>query len=238
MTTSMLAGRWPAGLPPATQVAQQVPGATPSPVAVETVHPASTAAKVLPLAASALLWLGTLVGSLLLVLLASRHGRVPTFGARLLSVAAMAGAAPAVVLGLGRLWDHDLDIGWPLVGFLVLVAGAFAALQGGVLRLLGLRGAALLAPLYLMAPAVAAQPPELLDPTYRTFLWSWTPFRFSTETLRSLLVLDGSAPDVGIGIAVFSVMAVAGLVVLLWPARRRTVSDVGAQPVRDPAPVG
>lgn len=92
--------------------------------------------------------------------------------------------------------------------------------------------------MHLMAPAVAAQPPELLNPAYRTLLWSWTPFRFSTETLRSLLVLDGSAPDVGVGVAVFTVMAAAGMVVLLWPARRRTMSDVGAQPVGVPAPVG
>lgn len=51
-------------------------------------------------------------------------------------------------------------------------------------------------------------------------------FRFSTETLRSLLFLDGSAPDVSTGIVVFASIAVVGLAVLLWPARKK--GDDGA----------
>lgn len=91
-----------------------------------------------------------------------------------------------------------------------------------MLRLLGLFGIAILAPLYLMAPAVAALPGELVQPAYKVALWSWTPFRFSTETLRSLLYLDGSAPDVATGVIVFASLAVVGLVVVLWPSRRGT----------------
>jgi hypothetical protein len=55
---------------------------------------------------------------------------------------------------------------------------------------------AVLGPLYLLAPAVAGQVPELLHPAYRAVLWSWTPFRFSTEGLRSLLQGTPVAPDV------------------------------------------
>ncbi len=56
--------------------------------------------------------------------------------------------------------------------------------------------------------------PELLNPTYRALLWSWTPFRFSTEALRSLLLGTPSAPDVRLGVIVLASMAVAGLAVL------------------------
>jgi hypothetical protein len=61
--------------------------------------------------------------------------------------------------------------------------------------------------------------PEMLDPAYRTLLWSWTPFRFSTEGLRSLLQGVPDAPDVRTGVIVLASMAVVGLIVILWPGR-------------------
>jgi hypothetical protein len=100
------------------------------------------------------------------------------------------------VLGLARIWDAGLPLSWEVAGFLGLVGTAFALLQAGVLRWLGLAGMAVLAPLYLMAPAVAGMPPELLNPVYRALLWSWTPFRFTAEGLRSLLFVGSGAPDV------------------------------------------
>jgi len=77
----------------------------------------------------------------------------------------------------------------------------------------------ILGPLYLVAPAVAGQVPELLNPAYRALLWSWTPFRFSAEGLRSLLQGTPDAPDVTTGAWVLAVMLVAGLIVVAWPAR-------------------
>src|SRR5205807_9432115 len=116
-----------------------------------------------------------------------------------------------VVAGLARLWDAAIPLGWEAAGFLALVGGAFALLQAGVLRWLGVRGVAVLGPLYLMAPAVAGLVPELLNPVYRAALWSWTPFRFSTEGLRSLLFLGRDGPDVQAALWVFGAIAVAGL---------------------------
>jgi len=190
-----------------------------APLTVETLHPTSAAGKVFPLAASALLWIATLVASALPVVLAARAGRRLSSGSRLVTAAAAGVLAPAVVIGFGWLWDAELTVGWSAVGFLVLVAAAFATVQSAVLRLLGLAGAPVLAVLYLTAPSVAAQAPELLAPAYRALLWSWTPFRFSSETLRSLLFLDASAPGVGVGVLVFALLAAGGLAVLLWPSR-------------------
>jgi hypothetical protein len=122
------------------------------------------------------------------------------------------------VLGLARLWDSGLPLRWPTVGFLLLVATGFTAFQAGVLRWLGTAGMAILAPLYLMAPSVAGQVPELLNPAYRALLWSWTPFRFSTEGLRSLIYL-GHGADVRTALWVFGGLALAGLILLAIPPR-------------------
>uniref|UniRef100_UPI0035E42BEE hypothetical protein n=1 Tax=Amycolatopsis pithecellobii TaxID=664692 RepID=UPI0035E42BEE len=100
-----------------------------------------------------------------------------------------------------------------------LVSTAFAAIQGALLRLLGFAALAILAPLYLLAPAVAGQVPELLNPVYRIALWSWTPFRFSTEGMRSILQGTPGAHDVTTALWVLGVLLVAGLVVLVWPGR-------------------
>src|SRR5207249_4693709 len=113
-------------------------------------------------------------------------------------------------------------------GFLTLVGLAFALLQSAVLRWLGLRGVAVLVPLYLMAPAVAGVAPELLNPVYRDALWSWTPFRFSTEGLRSLLFPGGGDADVRTALWVFGSIAVAGLLATLAPRPRRARTAVTA----------
>jgi hypothetical protein len=217
--------------PTGTQVAQQVltgvaQAVSGQAVEVQTVHPASAAARAVPLAASALLWIGTLVGSVLVVAIALRAERPTTVPLRLATAVLVPVGATGALLGLMLLWDSSLRIDARLVGFLLLAAFAFAAVQGAVLRLLGLAGMAILAPLYLMAPAVAGQVPELLHPAYRALLWSWTPFRFSTEGVRSLLLLDGVPPDVRTALWVLGGMAVAGLIVLMWPSRRHpTMQD-------------
>ena len=220
--------------PQGTQVAQQVltgaaqglAGAlaqqqvTVAPPRVETVHAASTAGRTAPLAASALLWIGGLVAAMAFGFLTVRRGLAPGAVARLALVTSVGVAATGVVVGLMTLWDSSLDISVDVLGFLFLTAVAFASVQGALLRLLRLRAAALLGPMYLLAPAVAGTVPEMLDPAYRTLLWSWTPFRFSTEGLRSLLQGVPDAPDVRNGVLVLACMAVVGLVVMLWPGRR------------------
>ncbi|GEL20153.1 hypothetical protein [Pseudonocardia asaccharolytica] len=107
-----------------------------------------------------------------------------------------------------------------------------------MLRLAGLPGIGLLALLYLTAPAVVGQVPELLHPCYRVLLWSWTPFRFAADALRSLLFSAGMAPAVAVGVWVFAGLAAAGLVVLAWPSWRRADGAAALADNQAPAPVG
>ncbi len=201
-------------------LAQQQPDLRVAPPQVEVLHPVSTAGRTAPLAASALIWIGGLVGGMAFALLVIRRGLRPTALSRLALVTSVAVFVTAVVVGLLKLWDSALPMGWDVLGFLFLTSVAFAAVQGALLRLVKLRAAAILGPLYLLAPAVAGTVPEMLNPAYRTLLWSWTPFRFSTEGLRSLLQGVPDAPDVRLGMLVLGAMAVVGLVVMLWPSSR------------------
>ncbi|WP_208630391.1 ABC transporter permease [Amycolatopsis kentuckyensis] len=209
--------------PAGTQVAQQALTGAATALAgapkQEVVHPAGVAGRVAPLAASALAWIGALLAGLALTQLAKRTGRTIGAGARFLQVTGAGVLLTAVVAGFFALWDATLPLTADVLGFVFLAATAFAALQAGLLRLLGLRAMAVLAPLYLIAPAVAGQVPELLNPAYRALLWSWTPFRFTTEGLRSLLQGVPGAPDVTTALWVLGALLAVGLLVTLWPAR-------------------
>ena len=213
--------------PNATAIAQPiltgVALAVKAPVQVVTVHPTSATGRTLPLAATALLWLAALASNLVSLTFAPRLRRGAPLGrAGVVGVAAFAAVfGTGLVFGLAWLWDSSLAIGWDVAGFLLLVGLAFALLQGAVLRWLGLPGVAVLGPLYLMAPAVAGLPPELINPTYRALLWSWTPFRFSTEAIRSLAFLGGGAPDVAPALGLFAAIALGGLVLILARSKGR-----------------
>jgi hypothetical protein len=207
-----------------TSVRTQPAGTAPA-LQVVTIHPTSAAGRTLPLAAGALLWLATLIASVLAAVAAPRLrggrplGRLATLAAA--AVSALLGTA--VVTGLAYAWDSSLPMSWAAAGFLALVGLAFALLQAAVLRWLGLRGLAVLVPLYLTAPAVAALVPELLNPVYRDLLWSWTPFRFSADGLRGLLFLGGDTPDVRTALWVFGAIGAAGLLAVLAPKPGRRV---------------
>jgi hypothetical protein len=230
--------------PGGAQVAQQVlttiaaalPGVEPP--RVITLHPASTAGRVAPLAGSALLWIAGLVAGLLFVLMKTRGGVAPGLTARIVLPLTASVLAVGVVALLLRLWDSSLPLGGDVLGYLLVAALAFTGVQGALLRLLGLRAAAVLGPLYLIAPAVAGQVPELLHPFYRDVLWSWTPFRFAAEGIRSLLQGTGSAPDVRTGLIVLGSMAAAGLIVIVLPGRRSARQEAEPDSSLGVVPVG
>ncbi|MBM7775887.1 hypothetical protein JOD54_006091 [Actinokineospora baliensis] len=217
--------------PQGTQVAQQVltgaAAALGGQVRTEMISPASTAGRTAPLAASALLWIGGLVAGAGLVVLGGRLGVKAEPAHRIGLIAGVSVTGVAVVAGFLALWDSGLPLDFAVLGYLLLTAVAFVALQGALLHHLGIRAMALLGPLYLIAPAVAGQVPEMLDPAYRALLWSWTPFRFAAEGLRSLLQGTPDAPDVTLGLLVLGGIAVAGLVAVVLPNARKA-----AQPAK------
>ncbi|MCG8928505.1 ABC transporter permease [Lentzea sp. CC55] len=195
----------PAVNPSGTQVAQQVltgvaQGAV---LPVEVDARASTAAeRTAPLAASALLWVGGMIAGLLFVVLKGQRLR---WLSALVTAVLVTGSTAALLAWWG------VTPGAAALTFLLAVAAAFALLQAGLFRHLGIRAMGVLGLLYLMAPAVAGQVPELLHPVYKAVLWSWTPFRFSAEGLRSLLY-DGSVTTEW---WVFGGIALVGVVLLL-----------------------
>ncbi|HEX8869588.1 MAG TPA: ABC transporter permease [Lentzea sp.] len=212
----------PAVNPSGTQVAQQVLTGVAQgaglPVKVEA-QAVTAAERTAPLAASALLWVGGMIAGLLFVVLKGRRFRLLS---ALLTPVLVSGS----VVGLLAWWGVTFSAG--ALTFLLAVGVSFALLQAGLFKHLGIRAMGVLGVLYLMAPAVAGQVPELLNPAYKAVLWSWTPFRFSTEGLRSLMY-DGA---ISTEWWVFGGIALVGLVLLLAGKKAETdradgIVDVG-----------
>lgn len=200
-------------------IAAQNPQLSAAPVRVEQVNPASAAGRTAPLAISALAWVGCLVAGAALTVLADRNRTKVGAGGRILASAGVGVLLTGLLVGFLWLWDSSLPLGWDVIGMIGLATLAFAAVQGGLLHWLGIKAMAILAPLYLLAPAVAGQVPEMLHPGYRAGLWSWTPFRFPTEALRSLLNGTPDAPDVMLGVWVLAGMLLVGLILLAVPKK-------------------
>ncbi|SFJ08260.1 hypothetical protein SAMN04489731_115132 [Amycolatopsis regifaucium] len=96
-----------------------------------------------------------------LLIVGHRVGRDAGVAARFTQIVSAGVLVTGVLAGFLKLWDSSLPLGWDVLGFLFLTSTGFAALQTGLPRLLGVRAMALLGPLYLVAPAVAGQVPEL-----------------------------------------------------------------------------
>jgi hypothetical protein len=201
-------------------IAQQQPGLTVSPVQFEQLHEVTAAGRTAPLAVSALLWVGCMVAGAALTVLAMRSGNHVGAISRIAAGIGVSVLLAALMAGFLWLWDSSLPLDdWRVYGLILLAALAFITLQGGLFHLMGIAAMAIIGPLYLIAPAVAGQVPELLHPAYRDALWSWTPFRFPTEALRSVLAGTPEAPDVMLGVWVLAGMAVLGLLLLAIPRR-------------------
>ncbi|WP_229693143.1 ABC transporter permease [Lentzea pudingi] len=194
----------PAINPSGTQVAQQVLTGVAQgaglPVEIEATTP-TAAERTAPLAASALLWVGGMIAGLLFVVLKGRN-------LRWLSALTTAVLVTGSTAGLLAWWGVTLNA--QALAFMLAVAASFALLQAGLFQHLGIRAMGVLGVLYLMAPAVAGQVPELLNPAYKAVLWSWTPFRFSAEGLRSLMYDSAISTEWW----VFGGIALVGLVLL------------------------
>ncbi|MBB3661272.1 hypothetical protein LY15_001156 [Prauserella flava] len=205
------------------------------PVRTETIHDTGPAGRTAPLGISALAWVGGLAGSALLAVQVRRGRLRPGTGARCAHLALTGALLTGVLAGFLALWNSSWDLGWPVLGFLALTATAFVAVQGALLRWLGLPAMAVLGPLYLLAPSVASQVPETLEPAYRVLLWSWTPLRFPAEGLRSLLAESPGTDQVIVAVWVLGAMLVVGVGALLWPRRNTERGSAGEEAEPDAA---
>lgn len=204
-------------------------------VEVESVHaPRTPTAAQLPLVLTVLLWLGTLIASLFLFVVLHRPGQaVAAFvGAQLSTSLGLAVVLPAPVLAIAA-WVLAIPVGAgvALYALLVCIALAFLLLQAAVLDWLGFAGWPLLVILWLFGSSVLAVPPEFLADGYRTWVYSWIPFRYAFEALQGLLHFDASVAETAGRGWILGAYGAAALLAVLASRQRLDARDVTVHPL-------
>ncbi len=194
-------------------------------------HPAGAQ---LPLVLTVLLWLGTLVASLFLFIALHRPGQVAaSFTKTQLSASlGLAVVLPAPVLAI-VVWLLGIPTGGgvALYALLAFTALTFVLLQSAVLNWLGFAGWPLLVILWLFGPSVLAVPPEFLAAGYRSWVYSWIPFRYTVEALQGLLSFGGGAGEIGRSVSIVGLYALLALAAVLGSARRLELRDLTIHPL-------
>ncbi len=147
----------------------------------------------LPLMFTVLLWLGSLIGSLMIWLLLHNKDQQPN---RFVKKQLLSGVLLAVVQAFSTLvvvgWLMGMELAnyGSLIMFLIFTSFVFFLIQSSVLNWLGFKGWPILILIWLFGLPVVSLPPELLSTFYRVGIYSWIPFRFSVEGLNSILFFD------------------------------------------------
>ncbi len=208
------------------------------PIRVEAVPvnaPASAADAQTPLVLVAMLWIGSLIATLVSWLGLHRKDTTPTgfLGAQLIVVAALAVVQPLSIVAVGN-WVLGMDIALTasLFGALALTTALFFLLQSAVLNWLGFGGWPILVLLWLFSFTLLSVPAEALATGYRVLIHSWLPSRFPYEAIQGIVHFDG-AGQAGTMLAISAAIALGALALLLASYYRLRGRDLSVNPIAE-----
>jgi hypothetical protein len=101
-----------------------------------------------------------------------------------------------------------------LLGFMMLVGLVFFMLQANILNWIGMKGWPLLILIWLFGMSAVNLPPQFLNDFTKYGVYSWSPYRFSSDAFRDILYYDSGA-DFSKLAAIFGVAGVVLLILLL-----------------------
>lgn len=201
---------------------------------VEKVNPVGGQARgQLPLIFTVLLWLGSLIGSLLIWLMLHSKDQL---AARFVGTQLLSGVFLAVIQAfstmavVGWLMGMELVNYGYLIMFLMITAFVFFLIQSSVLNWLGFKGWPLLILIWLFGLPVVSLPPEFLSNFYKSAIYSWIPFRFSVEGLSSILFFDAGG-NLSSMLAVLAVIGAVFLLLILASYYRLKNQDLSVNPM-------
>lgn len=164
-----------------------------------------------------ILWLACMVSSAIMFMTAQQHGAGKasfkgTVASQLAAGFILVTAASAFLLWMAHSWYGmefaKLGQAWL---YLWLMAAAFFFIQTTLLNWIGLPSMLLLVLVFFFSMPVIGMPKELLPQAAADWLYTWTPFRYAAEGLRSLMYFDGKGA-LGQSLYVLGGLALSGLI--------------------------
>ena len=197
--------------------------------------PSSAADAQTPLVLVAMLWIGSLIATLVSWLGLHRKDTTPAgfLGAQLVVVVALAIIQPLSIVAVGNwLLGMDITLTASLFGGLALTTALFFLLQSAVLNWLGFGGWPILVLLWLFSFTLLSVPAEALATGYRVLIHSWLPSRFPYEAIQGIVRFDG-AGRTGIMLAISAGIALGALILLLASYHRLRGRDLSVNPIAE-----
>ena len=187
-----------------------------------------------PLVLVAMLWIGSLIATLVSWL--SLHRKDSTaarfVSAQLIVAAVLAVVQPVSIVAVANwLLGMDVTLSASLFGALALTSTLFFLIQSSVLNWLGFGGWPILVLLWLFSFTLLSVPVEALATGYRVLIHSWLPARFPYEAIQGIVHFDG-AGQAGQMAAVSGGIAVGALAVLLASYFRLRGRDLSINPLQ------
>ncbi|MEW9699576.1 YhgE/Pip domain-containing protein [Paenibacillus sp. SI8] len=187
----------------------------------------------LPTMLTVLLWMGSLIGSLMMWLSLHRENQTAK---GFLSMQLAGGAIIAVLQGCstllitrGLMGLHVVNYS-VLVPFIMLIAFMFFLIQSNVLNWLGFKGWPLLILVWLFGVPLISTPPEFLAGFYRYGIYSWIPIRFGSEGFKSILFFNGHA-DFPLMLTIAAAITAACGALILLSALKLGSKDLSRNPM-------
>ncbi len=208
------------------------------PIQVEAIPvnaPADAADAQTPLVLVAMLWIGSLIATLVSWLGLHRKDATPMgfLGAQLIVVAALAVVQPLSIVAVGNwLLGMDITLTGTLFGALALTTALFFLIQSAVLNWLGFGGWPILVLLWLFSFTLLSVPAEALATGYRVLIHSWLPSRFPYEAIQGIVHFDG-AGQAGLMLAISAAIAIGALALLLASYYRLRNRDLSVNPIAE-----
>jgi len=221
-----------------TSVAPTTVAALAEPIQVESIPvnaPADAADAQTPLVLVAMLWIGSLIATLVSWLGLHRKDTTPAgfLGAQLIVVAALAVIQPLSIVAVGNwLLGMDITLTATLFGALALTTALFFLIQSAVLNWLGFGGWPILVLLWLFSFTLLSVPAEALATGYRVLIHSWLPSRFPYEAIQGIVHFDG-AGQAGTMLAISAAIAIGALALLLTSYYRLKNRDLSVNPIAE-----
>jgi YhgE/Pip-like protein len=169
------------------------------------------------------LWLGSIAGAVVLVLMMGKLVFVNRAEKlKNLIIQIFIGAVMAVFSGFGLTWIADtLGMNIPQVTdtglFLAVVYFSFFLIITAVLSWLGIKGVGIFVIILFFGAPLLAMPPEFMSSFYRDWVYSWLPMRFMIDGLRDLLFF-GKGLSWNHAISVLVWIGISSMVIILSSA--------------------
>ncbi|WP_096186576.1 YhgE/Pip domain-containing protein [Evansella halocellulosilytica] len=182
-----------------------------------------------------IIWITSLVTSAIMFIISRKHITEGSRGWILVLSQVTAGLMIIFIASLFLIWMatswYGMEINETIAVWLLLwlIGSVFFLLQSSLLNWLGLPAMAILVLLFFFSMPVLGMPPEFLPQVAQDWLYSWTPLRLASASIRDMMYFGGSETISFHFTVLWTIFGVSLGLIALSPLRKTSAEKVQAE---------